>query len=79
MGVVIEKLKLLKNLNYKTINTVRSPLKVSEQIFFRNDEIQTDVHDVEEEILCDAKQAGPYSHNQQNQSAERMDGEIQSS
>lgn len=35
-----------------------------------------DVRDAEEEFLCDAQQAGPYRHNQQNQTTECMDGEI---
>lgn len=40
---------------------------------------QTDVHDTEEEFLCDAEQAAPYGHNQQNQTTEHMDGEIRGS
>lgn len=35
----------------------------------------TDVQ-AEEELLCDAQQAGPDGHDQQTQSTEHMDGEI---
>lgn len=33
----------------------------------------------EEELLCDAQQAGPNGHDQQTQSTEHMDGEIRGS
>lgn len=69
VGVVNEK---LEKPNYQHSQITR-------QILFQEDETQMDVHDAEEEVLRDAEQAGAYSHNQQNQSAEHMDGEIQSS
>ncbi len=40
---------------------------------------QTDVHDAEEEFLRDAEQAASNGHDQQNHSAEHMDGEIRGS
>jgi len=40
---------------------------------------QTDIHDAEEELFCDAKQARPYSQDKQSQAAEHMDGEVHGS
>lgn len=40
--------------------------------------VWTDVQ-AEEEVLCDAQQAGPNGHDQQTQSTEHMDGEIRGS
>lgn len=36
----------------------------------------TDILDAEEQLLCDAEEAAPYGHNQQNQTTEHMDGEV---
>lgn len=36
----------------------------------------TDIHDVEEERLRDAQQAGPYGHYQQSQATEHVDRQV---
>lgn len=38
-----------------------------------------DVLDAEQEFLCDAEQTSPDGHNQQDQTAEHVEGEIQGS
>lgn len=39
----------------------------------------TDIHDVEEERLRDAQQAGPYGHYQQSQATEHVDRQVRGS
>lgn len=38
-----------------------------------------DVHDAEEQFLCDAQQTRPDGHDQQDQAAEHVEGEVQGS
>ncbi|KAG7233882.1 hypothetical protein INR49_006468 [Caranx melampygus] len=55
----------------------RVMMSVVDEWRHRQIDSETDVHDVEEEFLCDAQQAGPYGHNQQHQATEHMDGEFE--